>query len=103
LEGRLSALQAAGDAVRAVCGLVSTALHAGNKASGDTFDPASVYWMGFQALEAIATRMVVESVEAGAAFTAATRGDAAVGAYLDAIHAKTPMGPVWTGEEYPEI
>lgn len=102
LEGCLSAVQATEDAVRAVRGLVSTALHSGSKATppGEVYDPSSVYWMGFQALEAIVSRLGGEIVEACGAFTAATQGDAVVGPYLDALHAKTPMGAVWTGEEY---
>ena len=106
LEGELSGLEKTRDAMMSVRSLVATALHDGNEAHRATkangfYDPTGVYQDGYIILEALAERACSEIVKAGSVFLKATKDDPVVGAELADIHTSTPLGQLWSGEEYP--
>ena len=105
LEGKLSDLRETYSAMMAARALVTDALHTGNKAhdqnGGRFFDPSSIYHLGYQSLEFITRTACSEIVDACRLFNNAAKADPVLLAQLEAIHAKTPLGPVWSGEEYP--
>jgi hypothetical protein len=101
LEGELSDLRRTRDAMQRVRYLVERALHYGYAARGEKCDFGDIYTEAFQVLSYLSERACSEVINVNLAFTRAARGDAVVGAALDAIHDAGPVGQVWTNEVYP--
>ena len=102
LEVRLSHLHKTRDAMQSVCLLVERALHYEFAARGDETNLEAVYCAGFDALSYLSDKSASEVIDVGRVFIEEVKGDAVVGAALDDMHEKMPMGQVWTNESYPE-
>jgi hypothetical protein len=102
LEGELSDLRRTRNAMQSARHLVERALHYGFAARGDHFDYEAIYTDGFHILSHLSELACSRVIDVQRAFTAAAKGDAVVGAALDAIHEAGPLGQVWTDECYPE-
>jgi hypothetical protein len=101
LEGELSDLRRTRDAMQSARNLVERALHHGYAARGDHFDYEAIYTDGFHVLSHLSELACSQVIDVQSAFTTAAKGDAVVGAALNAMHEAGPLGRVWAGEPYP--